>query len=323
MNGYTDAISVTGVTKIFHTGIIKRKLAVEDLTFAVEKGQVVGLLGANGSGKSTTIKMILGFLKPTRGEIQVCGQSSEERRARSFIGYLPENPKFQRFLTAHDVMHYFGKLLGMHGADLEKRAAYLLDLVGLKHAAKEKVHGFSKGMTQRLALAQALINQPPLLIFDEPMSGLDPLGRKEIRTLIMRIHDEMPESTLFFSTHILADIEQVCSSVILLRHGRLKRQCTLDDLMSRNDQRFEVIVRNIAPDLTKKYLNVPNSRMTAAGIQFTLEGAASLISKLSEIEKDGADVVAINSQRKSLEDELFGDNPVTPSGQTSLTSEAL
>ncbi len=303
----SDAISLTNVTKIFHTGVIKRKTAVEDLTFSVARGEVVGLLGANGSGKSTTIKMILGFLKATHGELTVCGHNTEERIARSFIGYLPENPRFQRFLTAHDVMKYFGRLLGMRGEELEKRIAHLLELVSLKHVTKERVHGFSKGMTQRLALAQALLNRPPLLIFDEPMSGLDPLGRKEIRSLIMRIHDEMPDSTMFFSTHILGDVEQVCSSVILLKQGRLKRQCTLDELLSQGDQRFELLIRNLAPSLHKKYLDAFESRLSAGGIQVVVDGAEALAAKLAEVEKDGATVASVNSQRKSLEDELFAD----------------
>jgi len=321
MNFTGDAISLTSVTKIFQTGVIKRKLAVEDLTFTVPRGEVVGLLGANGSGKSTTIKMILGFLKATRGEILVCGHSAEERMARSFIGYLPENPRFQRFLTAHDVMKYFGKLLGMRGDTLERRIEYLLELVTLKHVTKERVHGFSKGMTQRLALAQALLNQPPLLIFDEPMSGLDPLGRKEIRTLITRIHDEMPESTMFFSTHILADVEQVCSSVILLKQGRLKRQCTLDELLSQSDQRFELLVRNASPSLEKKYLGSAESRMSAGGIQITVQGADALAARLFEIKTDGATVAGVDSQRKSLEDELFGDTSFTPPPGVGLNAE--
>ena len=175
-----EDITLTDVTKIFRLGVFKTKVGVKGLTLNVPRGKVIGLLGPNGSGKSTTIKMILGFLRPTSGEILVCGHPADQKVARSFLGYLPENPRFQKFLTAKDVLDYYGGLLRLKGLQLEKRVEYLLELVNLKHAALERVQGFSKGMTQRLAIAQSLLHQPRILIFDEPMSGLDPIGRLEI-----------------------------------------------------------------------------------------------------------------------------------------------
>lgn len=168
-----SSIVLTDVTKTFKTGLFKTKLAVDHLNLDIPSGEVVGLLGPNGSGKSTTIKMILGFLRPSSGEILICGHSAENKSARRFLGYLPENPRFQKFLTGNEILKYYGNLLGLQGIDSEKKMTFLMELVNLKHACKERVQGYSKGMTQRLAIAQSLLNNPPILIFDEPMSGLD------------------------------------------------------------------------------------------------------------------------------------------------------
>jgi ABC-2 type transport system ATP-binding protein len=302
-----DAISLTGVSKIFRTGIFKKKVGVKDLTFSVAPGEVVGLLGANGSGKSTTIKMILGFLKPTEGNILVCGHGANERIARKFIGYLPENPRFQKFLTAGQLMQYFGQLSGLGKKKAQEESDRLLELVHLKHVAKERIQGFSKGMTQRLAIAQSLLNNPQLLIFDEPMSGLDPVGRKEVRQLISRVHAEFPKATLFFSTHILADVEQLCSSAILLRASRLTQQSRLDDLLVSASLRYELQVKGLPSQVKSKYLAKPGARPSEAGILFNIDGTSELIGCLSEIDKSGGHIISIDTHRKSLEEALFKD----------------
>jgi ABC-2 type transport system ATP-binding protein len=302
-----DAISLTGVTKMFRTTPFKRKTAVRDLTFSVAQGEVVGLLGANGSGKSTTIKMIMGFLKPTFGEILVCGHSAEEKIARSFIGYLPENPRFQKFLRADQVMHYFASLLGMSRAGAESKSRELLELVGLTYAARERIQVFSKGMTQRLAVAQSLLNDPKILIFDEPMSGLDPLGRMEIRQLIGRIHSDLPHTTIFFSTHILGDVEQLCSSVILLKNGALTRHCQLSELLVGNLLRYELQAKDLSPELEEKFLTLPGARRTASGLLVNLDDTSELLDYLGRIQKTGAKVVSLTTHRKNLEEALFSD----------------
>jgi len=286
----TADILIQGVSKQFRTGLGKSKIGVQNLNLEVPKGQVVGLLGPNGSGKSTTIKMILGFLRPTRGIIWVCGHQVPSQITRSFIGYLPENPRFPKFLSGRSLLTFYGKLLSLSGKELEKRIDFLLDLVNLKAAGDEKVQGYSKGMTQRLAIAQALINKPRLLIFDEPMSGLDPLGRKDIRSLIGRIHSELPEATIFFSSHILEDIEQLCSMVALLKKGQLQTFCTIDELLKSEIQRFEVSVRHSKETEIK-----------------TLTGTDELIAYLNESKSKGFLVSGINSQRKTLEEALFRD----------------
>jgi len=281
-------ILIKDVSKFFNTGFGRKKTGVIDLSLEVPKGQVVGLLGPNGSGKSTTLKMILGFLKPSKGQIWVCGQEVPSRASRSVIGYLPENPRFPKFMTGQNLLRFYGQLLGLSGPSLLKRIDFLFNLVGLSHARLEKVQGYSKGMTQRLAIAQALLNEPRLLIFDEPMSGLDPIGRRDIRQLIAKIHDELSEATIFFSSHILEDVEQLCSMVALLKKGKLEKFCSIDELLSPQNQKFELLVRS---EKTPRVLN----------------STQDLVKCLHDIEDQGKIVASLNSHRLSLEKALFTD----------------
>lgn len=303
-----SCIILTEVTKTFKLGLFKSKTAVDQLTLEVPSGEVVGLLGPNGSGKSTTIKMILGFLKPTSGEILICGQSTESRISRKFIGYLPENPRFQKFLTGKDILNYYGRLLGLNGSHLTKRIDFLLELVSLKYASHERVQGYSKGMTQRLAIAQSLLNQPPILIFDEPMSGLDPLGRIEMRNLISTIHQENPSSTLFFSSHVLEDVESLCKSVALLQKGKLKTFATVGSLISEESQRYEIVIENPSSQIESGILSLCPQRMVALGKSFSIEGVEQLSKILVQLSQAQAKIISINGQRRKLEEALFRAN---------------
>ena len=298
-----DSIVITDLSKSFKVGLFGKKVGVRSLSLAIPSGEVIGLLGPNGSGKSTTIKLILNFLRPDRGEILVCGHPSQEKSARQFLGYLPENPRFQKFLKGKEILAYYGRLLGLSGKELVSRCHELLELVSLSHAANEKVHGYSKGMTQRLAIAQALIHRPPVLILDEPMSGLDPIGRIEIRKLITRIHEEMPNATLFFSTHVLTDVEELCSSVALLRKGELVAFNSIQALLETHELRYEVLLKDLPEPLMKKYDGM--CKKSAVGNVLTLEGTTRLMSELEEIKKLGGEVVAIHSARRKLEEALF------------------
>lgn len=303
-----SCIKITEVSKTFKTGLLKHKKAVDNLSLEVPRGEVVGLLGPNGSGKSTTLKMILGFLKPSSGEILVCGESSETKAARRFIGYLPENPRFQKFLKGTEILNYYGKLLGLSGNNLTKRIEFLLELVNLKHAGDERVQGYSKGMTQRLAIAQALLTSPPLLIFDEPMSGLDPLGRIEMRNLINTIHSENRDTTLFFSSHVLEDVETLCNSVALLQKGKLKTYASIDSLISSEEQKYDIILQNLSPELESEvFLDCP-PKLLAIGKSFSVEGADKLSLTLSKLLQSNAKIISISGQRRKLEEALFRAN---------------
>lgn len=307
-----EVISLSHVTKEFRINVWKKKTAVEDLSLSVPQGQVIGLLGPNGSGKSTTIKMILGFLKPTSGEIRIGTATPEEKSARRQIGYLPENPRFQRFLTASEILNYYGGLHGLAGIARKKRVDELLELVGLAKAKHERVQGFSKGMTQRLAIAQSLLNRPSLLIFDEPMSGLDPLGRMEIRRLIQQVHEEMPASTIFFSSHILEDVEQLCSYVALLRRGKLIHFSPIQDLLLKERGRFQLLVRDVPERLEKTLSQRDSFKKTPLGYVFTVEGSQELVDSLNTLGQNGVTVISLSSQRRSLEEALFSDAVDTP-----------
>jgi len=305
-----EIISLTGVTKVFRAAGWKKKTAVNDLTLSVASGATLGLLGPNGSGKSTTIKMILGFLRPTKGEILVGGISSDSYRARALIGYLPENPRFQRFLTAESALHYFGHLNGMSGSALKSRSLELLELVNLSHVRRERVSGFSKGMTQRLAIAQSLLNRPPILIFDEPMSGLDPLGRIEIRKLIAEIRRNMPRTTIFFSTHILEDVELLCSHVALMKLGNLQTLSTISELLQNEGQRYQVLIKKPQAQLPDSLQSSQRETPNELGLILSIDGDQGLYDTLSEIRKAGLTILSISSERKSLEQALFSQDDI-------------
>lgn len=306
-------IVVTNLSKVFQTGIFKRRMALQDLSLTVRGGEIVGLLGANGSGKSTTLKMILGFLRPTSGTIEICGHAAGTRNAKASIGYLPENPRFQKFMTGRQIMRYLGNLYNLSGKTLESRIDSTLDMVSLRHAQDEKVGGYSKGMTQRLAIAQALLNRPRVLIFDEPMSGLDPLGRIEVRNLVRTIHSEFPGTTLFFSSHILSDVESLCSSVALLKQGKLQLHCSVEELLVTEKDQFSIVATHVPESLKQKLQKEFSATRLALGIGIDVEGMESLLARIAEIRSQGGKILSIATRRIGLEEALFSDRvPSSP-----------
>lgn len=224
------AISAHGLSKTYRLGVRGRRLqALSPLDLAVQAGSIYGFVGPNGAGKSTTIKILVGLVRPSAGDAQIFGRGIADPRARLAVGYLPENPSFHDFMRPLEVLRYLGRLSGMSGAALDRRAEALLERVGLARARDLTVRKFSKGMVQRLGLAQALVHDPPLLVLDEPMSGLDPIGRKEVRDLVLELRKE--GKTVFFSTHILSDVETICDRVGMLLGGNLVREAALGSLL--------------------------------------------------------------------------------------------
>lgn len=301
-------IHLTEVTKVFRTTPWKPKVAVDNLSLEIPHGKIIGLLGPNGSGKSTTLKMILGFLHPTSGEIWIGDHAPSDHKARRNIGYLPENPRFQRFLTARQALSYYGGLLGLTGSTLSNRIDEMLDMVSLSQAQNERIQGFSKGMVQRLAIAQSLLHKPRLLIFDEPMSGLDPLGRMEIRKLIMRVHLENPEATLLFSSHILEDVEQLCSLVALLQKGKLMAFCPIQDLLVPHEEQYSILLSTLPDKLPDRWKK--DAAPTPLGTRLTVAGSYSLIECLQDLKQLKAAILGIHSERRSLEEALFAGKPL-------------
>lgn len=243
----TPAVALTGVTKVFAVPFQRRSVvAVRDLNLQVAPGQIYGLLGPNGSGKSTTLKIILGLVTPTRGKAQIFGRDSDRVASRESVGFLPESPYFYKFLTGEETLRFYGKLCGLGGARLTERVDEMLALVGLKDARARRLAGYSKGMLQRIGLAQALIQEPALLVLDEPTAGVDPAGASEIRDLILELKTR--GITVLLSSHLLGQVQEICDRVGILANGVLVREGALSDLLGVENQ-TQFIVENAGPGL--------------------------------------------------------------------------
>ena len=241
------AIAIRNLSKVFPVPFKREQVvAVRDLSLEVAPGQVYGLLGPNGSGKSTTMKIVLGLVPPTAGTTEIFGRDSQEVASHEEVGFLPENPYFYKYLTGVETLRFFGKLCGMSGSTLRDKCEDLLRLVGLEHARDRRLGGYSKGMLQRVGLAQALIQDPRLLVLDEPTAGVDPKGSAEIRDLIVGFKER--GITVLLCSHLLGQVQEICDRVGILAHGVLVREGRLQDLISIEDQ-TEVIFRDAPPEL--------------------------------------------------------------------------
>jgi ABC-2 type transport system ATP-binding protein len=244
----SDAIRIRDLRKNFRLGFIpKTRPVLKGITFSVREGEIFGYLGPNGAGKTTTIKCLLGLIRPDAGTVDIFGRSSLSPRSRETLGFLPENPYFYDYLTAREFLAFTADLFGLARRDKAERIARLLKLVGLERAADLPLRKYSRGMLQRAGLAQALINDPKLVILDEPLGGMDPLGRKEIRDIIVRFKDE--GKTVFFTSHILQDIEMICDRVAIIVGGRIVREGALRDLVSEKVLFTEITVSGIAAEV--------------------------------------------------------------------------
>jgi ABC-2 type transport system ATP-binding protein len=243
----TPAISIQNLTKIYPIPFRREKVtAVQDLSLSVEPGQVYGLLGPNGSGKSTTMKIVLGLVSPTSGKTEIFGRDSTTVESREDVGFLPENPYFYKYLTGEETLQFYGKLCGLSSAKIRERSKELLKLVGLESAANRRLAGYSKGMLQRIGLAQAMIQEPRLLVLDEPTAGVDPAGSREIRDLILDFKKR--GITVLLCSHLLEQVQEICDRVGILNHGALIREGTLQELISIQNQ-TELILENASPQL--------------------------------------------------------------------------
>jgi ABC-2 type transport system ATP-binding protein len=245
------AVAVHGLTKIFPVPFhpTRRVVAVKDLNLRIEPGEVYGLLGPNGSGKSTTLKIILGLVSPTRGRTEIFGRDSRLVESREAVGFLPENPYFYKFLTGAETLLFFGRLCGMTGATLKSRVNELLDLVGLNKARDRRLGTYSKGMLQRIGLAQALIHDPRLVVLDEPTAGVDPAGSREIRDLIMDL--KRRGITVLLSSHLLAQAQEICDRIGILADGVLVREGRLQELIAIENQ-TELVIAGASDDLLQE-----------------------------------------------------------------------
>src|SRR4051812_35990289 len=243
------ALATYDLTKEYALGFWRKRryLALDRLTLEVAPGEVFGFLGPNGAGKTTTLKLLMRLVFPTSGRAEILGKPAGDLDVRRRIGYLPEHPYFYDYLTAEELLSYFAGLFGMAGQDRKRRVNVLLDEVGIGGERRLQLRKFSKGMLQRVGVAQALLNEPELVILDEPMSGLDPPGRRDVRALILRLRDR--GCTVFFSSHVLSDAETLCSRVAILARGRLVTSGRLTDMLAFQIRGWEVVAAGVPPGL--------------------------------------------------------------------------
>ncbi len=243
----TPAVQIENISKIFPVPLRRQRVqAVKNLSLVVEPGQVYGLLGPNGCGKSTTLKILLGLVTPNSGRALVFGKDSREYRSRRDVGFLPENPYFHKFLTAAELLSFHGKICGLSGKKLTARIDELIDLVGLRDARDRRVGGFSKGMLQRIGLAQALVHDPGLVVLDEPTAGVDPAGSHQIRDLILDLKKR--GKTILLTSHLLEQVQEICDRVGIMARGEMIREGPLEDLVRVKNQ-TEFVIENATPEL--------------------------------------------------------------------------
>jgi ABC-2 type transport system ATP-binding protein len=298
------AIETEALTKDYRVGFWRKRpyRALDALSITVEIGEVFGFLGPNGAGKSTTLKLLMGLIFPTSGTARILDRPVGDPDVRRRVGFLPENPSFYDHLTAEELLTYFAGLCGLRGPDLRRRVSTALDDVELGSERRMRLRSYSKGMIQRVGVAQALVNDPEVVFFDEPMSGLDPLGRRHLRQLLLKLRDR--GRTIFFSSHILSDAEALCSRVAILAQGRLTAQGKVSELVAFEQRGWELVVANL-PDSLKHSLRGRVTAMTPlADGRYTLELAAgeSPEKLLYDLSREGVEVVSLNPLRGTLED---------------------
>ena len=248
------AVEIRDLVKDFATSIRRKPFrAVDGVSITIQPGEVYGLIGPNGSGKSTTMKALLGLVAPTSGTCAIFGKDSLKVDSRKDVGFLPENPYFYKHLTGAETLRFYGKLCGLTGKSLEARVLELLDLVDLRDASDRRLAGYSKGMLQRIGLAQAMVQDPRLLILDEPTAGVDPIGSRQIRDLILKLRDR--GITVFLCSHLLEQVQEVCDHVGIIFRGKMVREGRLADLISIEDQ-TEIILRDAPPELIDRILDL-------------------------------------------------------------------
>jgi ABC-2 type transport system ATP-binding protein len=299
-----NALATEELTKDFAIGFWGQRSyrALDRLTLAVGAGEVFGFLGPNGAGKTTTLKLLMQLVFPTSGRAELFGRPLGDLAVKHRIGYLPENPFFYDYLTAEELLHYFAALFGYPRAECRARATRLLDEVGIAGERRLQLRKFSKGMLQRVGIAQALINDPDLVIFDEPMSGLDPLGRRDVRALILRLRDR--GCTVFFSSHVLSDAETLCSRVAILAKGRLVASGRLADMAAFRASGWELVVSGVGETTVAALGGRVRRSIRIGDDRYMLELALDPPPErlLSELTAAGAHLVSLNPLRQTLED---------------------
>src|SRR5882672_583794 len=314
-------VEIDNLVKDYDVGFWrKRKVrALDGLCLTVNEGEIFGFLGANGAGKTTTLKLLMRLIFPTDGSARILGHDIADVSMHSRIGYLPENPYFYDYLTAMEFLNFCGQIFGLSKVDCNNRARQLLSRVKLDESKwNTQLRKFSKGMLQRVGLAQALINDPEIVFLDEPMSGLDPIGRRQVRDLITDLKNR--GTTVFMCSHILSDIEVLCDRVAIMNRGRLSATGRLDELRSRqpDEQGFEVTVTGTDTETLAKGLNCiagASVRTTPSGVRVLVSAESNVDEVLIQMRKLGGHLVSVQPIRQSLEELFFSQSDSQPYAQ--------
>ncbi len=302
-----EAIVVEGLTKVFRPGWpgLPSFSALAGLSLSVNQGEIYGFLGPNGSGKTTTLKILMGLMRATGGRAEVLGKPAGDVQVRRRIGFLPESPYFYDYLTAEEFLAFYGHLAALDRGELGRRVNHLLELVGLTDARTRQLRKFSKGMLQRIGLAQALIHDPELVVLDEPMSGLDPLGRKQVRDLILGLRDQ--GKTVFFSTHILPDVEMICDRVGIIVKGKLVAAGRVEELVSSgHTESVEIVWEGVNPQAIPEVTKIA-ARVLQRGRRclVVLPGPEQVEQALAALRSHGGALISVTPQKRTLEDLFF------------------
>ena len=295
-------IEIEGLCKDFRAGFWRRRMRVlHSLDLVVHQGEIFGYLGPNGAGKTTTLKLLTGLILPTAGSARLLGRDLTDVAAKQHIGFLPENPYFYDYLTGRELLDFCGRLFGLTASDRRDRISRLLRLTEMGEAAHLQLRKYSKGMLQRLGLAQALVNDPLLVILDEPMSGLDPLGRKAMRDIILQLKAE--GRTIFFSSHILPDVEVLCDHVGILVAGRLRDVGRLDQILKTETESIELTLTHVPAEVLATLQGLAQAPVLEQpdGVLIRLPDEQRLDMALRAALAAGAQVVSVTPQRVTLE----------------------
>jgi ABC-2 type transport system ATP-binding protein len=297
------AIEIEGLTKDYYVGFWRKRSrrALDAITFHVERGEVFGFLGPNGAGKTTTLKLLMGLTFPTAGSARILGCSLDDVRMHRDIGYLPEQPYFYDYLTARELLDYYARFFGFGAAERRERVSRFLEMVGLGAAAGVQLRRFSKGMLQRVGIAQAILHDPQVVFLDEPMSGLDPVGRREVRDIILALKRQ--GRTVFFSTHILSDAEMLCDRVAVLLGGKLEGVGSPEQIVAIEGQGSEILAELPAG---RELPHAFAAYATRTGSRYRLEVAEpDLYGALDALRSCGARILSVTQLKPTLEDYFF------------------
>jgi ABC-2 type transport system ATP-binding protein len=314
-------IEVDSIVKDFRPGFgLRVKRVLHGVSFDVSEGEIFGFVGPNGAGKTTALKVMMGLIRPTSGRATILGADVSETRFRQHIGFLPENPYFYTYLTAREILHFYARLSDLSSERRHERVETLLEWVGLEPAADARLKTYSKGMLQRVGIAQALVHDPSVIFLDEPMSGLDPIGRKEIRDIILRLKSQ--GKTVFMNTHILSDVEMICDRVAIIVKGKICYEGRIQDFLGEEAMCSDIVISSLSPNAAEAIERDVGVEFRGIGEHVEIQVRDKAVNTVLEhVLRDGADVVSVSKHRVTLESIFLDTVERSESGELAEGSE--